>query len=265
MERYLERFIEKDILSWKNNPNHRALEINGGRQIGKTTTLKKFVESNYENVIWIDLSRPNIRYTVEDIIHNLKVATDTMSIEFIKKFWNIFSLDYKDSNDTVIVIDEIQESRDVYELLRPLNRSLKCDIIFTGSYLLRTKEWFYPAGDIDSLTMYPISFEEFINIFHGYKYYNEKSIEEITRDKLSWYQTACDVYCDVGGYPDVVLTYLNNEDYRLSQSKLIEMIIREIKTRVDSVSEFTIIENCFRPIILSMISEKKGNRRLISS
>lgn len=43
MERYLERFIENDILSWKNNPNHRALEINGGRQIGKTTTLKKFV------------------------------------------------------------------------------------------------------------------------------------------------------------------------------------------------------------------------------
>lgn len=42
---------------------------------------------------------------------------------------------YKDTRDTILIIDEIQTSAEIYNSLRDLKRSLNCDIAVTGSYL----------------------------------------------------------------------------------------------------------------------------------
>ena len=51
-----ERKIYNDIVSWHESLKikKRALIINGLRQIGKTTIVKKFCEEHYENVVYID-------------------------------------------------------------------------------------------------------------------------------------------------------------------------------------------------------------------
>ena len=54
---YLHRFIENDLLKWKNESN-KVLILSGARQIGKTTVLKHFGEENYTNVVYLDVSKP---------------------------------------------------------------------------------------------------------------------------------------------------------------------------------------------------------------
>ena len=53
--------------------------------------------------------------------------------ELIKRYQS----DFKDSEDTIVIIDEIQESADIYNRIREFTRTLKCDFIITGSYLGR--------------------------------------------------------------------------------------------------------------------------------
>jgi len=56
---------------------------------------------------------------------------------------------YRDEADTILVIDEVQESQVVYSSIRDLRERLSCDILIIGSYLARTvksKDFFLPAG-----------------------------------------------------------------------------------------------------------------------
>jgi len=52
-------------------------------------------------------------------------------------------------------------------LIRQFAREFECHFIVTGSYLGKTleKEYFLPAGDTDGLTLYTLSFEEFLDAF----------------------------------------------------------------------------------------------------
>ena len=64
---------------------------------------------------------------------------------------NMYAPEFVDSKDTVVVIDEIQESPVIYSRIRELAREFSCDFIVTGSYLGKTreKEFFLSAGDTE--------------------------------------------------------------------------------------------------------------------
>lgn len=67
------------------------------------------------------------------------------------------------NENAVLIIDEIQERREVYNAIRDLRERCSCDIIVCGSYLARTvnsKDFFLSAG-IAYLKMFPLSFKEF--------------------------------------------------------------------------------------------------------
>ena len=54
------------------------------------------------------------------------------------------SPDFDDSPDTIVIIDEIQESAAIYNRIREFTRRLKSDFIITGSYL-RLTSYFLPV------------------------------------------------------------------------------------------------------------------------
>ena len=52
---YIERHIDRYLLDWKNNAEHKPLLLRGARQVGKTTAIKHlgeqfeyFIEANFE-------------------------------------------------------------------------------------------------------------------------------------------------------------------------------------------------------------------------
>ena len=110
-------------------------------------------------------------------------------------------------------------------MIRQFAREFKCDFVVTGSYLgrLLDKEFFLAAGDTDKLTMYTLSFEEFLDACGMLELYNSLDLVGSSNhedyDKIKKYY---EVYIAIGGYPSVVTKYLEN--------KPPEIIIREIES-----------------------------------
>lgn len=56
------RDIQKDLINWKKSSLHKILQLEGSRQIGKTTELLKFGYKNYEYVIYVNLSNDTFNF-----------------------------------------------------------------------------------------------------------------------------------------------------------------------------------------------------------
>ena len=93
---YLKRKIDSYLVEWKANENRKPLIIKGPRQIGKTESVKKFAEANYDSVIEINfvLSEKykmiaNDGYDADTIIKNISLIDP--SYKFIPgKTLNLF-------------------------------------------------------------------------------------------------------------------------------------------------------------------------------
>ena len=149
----LERDVQLELAEWKTKRHHTVLQVEGPRQVGKTHEVCKFAQSHYQQTVYVNLVRDTFGF--EDLM-----LTD----HFMEHYCAAAGLgNFIDDKTTVLIIDEIQESPDVYNAIRELRQALSCDIIVSGSYLARTvksKDFFLPAG-IAYLRIAPLSFREF--------------------------------------------------------------------------------------------------------
>ena len=51
---YLKRKIDAFLAEWKANPDRKPLIVKGPRQVGKTESIKRFGDMNYQSVITIN-------------------------------------------------------------------------------------------------------------------------------------------------------------------------------------------------------------------
>ena len=75
---YLRRKIDKFLVEWGENPERKPLIVKGPRQVGKTESINKYANENYENVIYINfVEEPKYKvittdgYKAGDIIKNI--------------------------------------------------------------------------------------------------------------------------------------------------------------------------------------------------
>ena len=171
--------------------------------------------------------------------------------------------DFVDSDDTVIIIDEIQESASIYNRIREFTRSLKSDFIITGSYLGRilNKEFKYSAGDLDSIEIQTLNFEEFLiamgkhSLYEGIDLYGNS--EGVVYEELS---DLYKIYTSIGGYPAVVLQYLKNnsiDDCQEVLLRIIKLFINESKRYFQDILDEKVYDNIFSCIARILVKEKK--------
>ena len=172
--------------------------------------------------------------------------------------------DFIDSGDTVIIIDEIQESSAIYNRIREFTRLLKSDFIVTGSYLGRilNKEFKYSAGDLDSIEIQTLNFEEFLIAMGKDSLYECVDLyggsEEAIYEELS---ELYKVYTSIGGYPAVVLQYLKNrsiDDCLEVLLKIIKLFVNESKRYFQDILDDEMYDNMFSSIARILVKEKKG-------
>lgn len=256
---YIERFIEKDFHDWKDNwADSRTLLVKGCRQVGKTTSVRHFAAENYKYVIYVDVRS-------ETDLSLLESASESNVVERLTAFCEAHSEMHAfiNSPDTVLILDEVQESKAIYERIRTFNRSLDCHVIFTGSNLKLAQDYFQPAGDCISMTMYPLSFEEYINYFGGYEYYQKNSISTICKEKYQWFQDLYSVYLRVGGYPEIFKSYVNGKQLDMQFEVLLDSFKSELRTRTAEICDFDKIDTMFYTICEVLCREKKGNARIV--
>lgn len=267
----LRRDIYEELLKWKKEDSGHVLELRGARQVGKTFIVDKFSRENYSAYLYINMVQTSGR----EFLACLEAATawkpGTPRREHpLHDAFLLFDGKFQDKKSTIVVIDEIQESAKVYSLIRQFAREFACHFVVTGSYLGKTvsEEYFQPVGDLDIMTLYTMSFEEFLDalkkrdLAEGMDLYGGSPPQDYNEIK-AWYE----IYCQIGGYPAVVKKYIGTESIKDAENeieKIIQVFINESEHYFKDIIEMNMFEQLFPAIAQTMIKEKKGSSDLIT-
>lgn len=265
----LRRNIYIKLLEWKKADTGHVLELKGARQVGKTYILKKFGKENFKKMIYINM----VEQTGQDFLQCVSKATEwepgQPREEFpLKKAFELYNSEFVDDKDTIVIIDEIQESAQIYNLIRTFAREFQAYVIVTGSYLGKTIEpgFFLPAGDIDNMIMETLTFDEFLDVFGERELYETidlfgQGASEDYEKLMSYYE----IYQKIGGYPAVVVSYVADKDLNKCFEiigGLMDIFANESKRYFTDIIDVNMFQKLFNAIALLMMQEKQGVRDL---
>ena len=265
----LRRNIYIKLLAWKKENTGRVLELQGARQVGKTYILKKFGKENFSKMVYINMAEN----TGKNFSRCISIAMEwepgkPMEETPIRKALELYDETFKDNKDTVVIIDEIQESAEIYNQIRTLAREFQAYVIVTGSYLGRTMEpdFFLPAGDMDHMVMESMTFDEFLDVFDERELYEKidlygKGRTEDYKKLMEYYE----IYQKIGGYPAVVACYAEYRDLNKCMGligDLINVFADESKRYFEDIIDINMFQKLFNAIALLMMQEKQGIRDL---
>ncbi len=218
----MERIALQNLIDWNNNEHKKPLIVWGARQVGKTYLVKDiFAETYYKNhYIYIDCK-------IEDEIRTFcsGTANATKIIEYIslRKGKQI-------NEKTLLIFDEVQECPNIISSLKYFCQDYRqIPVIATGS-MVRIKlqretrkpgsgnndKFLFPVGKINQITVYPMTFDEFLMNSNEMLYnavkkaYDDKQPLESQVHELALEQVY--KYLLVGGMPEAVEIYIDEEN-----------------------------------------------------
>lgn len=198
----LRRKIENDIVHWLKN-DKKALLIDGARQVGKTYIIRKVL-----NDAECDYNEFNLIETPELI--GLLENSETVD-ELITNL-SLFAKQPFKKGKTVIFFDEIQEFKELATKIKFWVDEGSFKFVFSGSLLgielknIRSA----PVGYLKTLTMYPMDFEEFLQIYNftdelkeslHNSFVKRKAVNEEVHNRM---MRIFNTYLNVGGMPAAV-------------------------------------------------------------
>ncbi len=206
----MERKVMKDLIAWKNSKNRKPLLVYGARQVGKTYLVKEFGKEYFDDVIYVN-------FETNDLIG--KMIDENITPQYIIKNLEIAFGRVIEKEKTLIFFDEIQKNtRALTSLKYFCEEAPEYYVIGAGSLLgvhINKNESSFPVGKVDFLTIYPLSFEEFlintnntllINKIKECYNTNEAMPDLIHKKALELYYD----YLSVGGMPEVVKEFINS-------------------------------------------------------
>lgn len=205
----MQRFAMKALIDWKEKKNRKPLIIMGARQVGKTWLMKEFGKQCYAKTAYISFYN-NKRmkevfesdFDIQRIIMNLNIESG-VSIT---------------PEDTLIILDEIQEAPKVLESLKYFcEDASEYHVVAAGSLLgVAIHEGVsYPVGKVDLLDLYPLNFREFLcavgeeELSKALSTKDYELIDNFSDKYLFWLKN----YYYTGGMPAVVDFFREQKDY----------------------------------------------------
>ena len=252
----MKREILEKLVEWKNKPNRKPLILNGARQVGKTYILEEFGKKYFENVCKIDFnsneSYKNIferDFNVERMITELNAIT---SVKIMK-------------NKTLIIFDEIQEAPRAITSLKYFCENANEYVVACAGSLLGValqKNTSFPVGKVNLMTMYPMTFIEFLDAMgkEGLaKLLRDENYESIN-DLSEEYNYLLKQYMVVGGMPEAVKEFATNKDYvevRKIQKDIIKMYDNDFSKHIVDQNELLKTRQVFATIPKELAKENK--------
>ena len=154
---YLQRDIDKLLISWKQSARRLPLLVRGARQVGKSFSVLEFGQKEFENLVVVNFEQNPEYKTVfltldpKEIIENLSLLTKTDIVP----------------GKTLLFLDEIQECPRAITVLRYFYEQMPAlHVIGAGSLLefaISQENFRMPVGRIQYIYMKPFSFLEFLD------------------------------------------------------------------------------------------------------
>ena len=223
----------KKLKEWKDKEDRKPMILMGARQVGKTWLMKELGKNEYAKVAYISFynnDRMNdvfdMDFDVDRIIMNLNIESGVTITP----------------NDTLIILDEIQNAPKALESLKYFCEDAnEYHVIAAGSLLgvAVHENVSFPVGKVDMLDLYPFSFREFLLAM------DEKSlvmaldtkdfsiIDNFSDKFLFWLKN----YYYIGGMPAVVDSFRRNKDYvkaRQIQKDILRQYEQDFGKHVDA-------------------------------
>ena len=214
----MERIALQKLIDWNHNKRKKPLIVWGARQVGKTYLVKEiFAETYYKNnYVYIDCKK-------EDEIRGFcsQTANAQKMIEYIS-----LQKGKPIGANTLLIFDEVQECPNIISSLKYFCQDYPhIPVIATGSMVriklqretrkrgaTQNEKFLFPVGKINQLTVYPMTFDEFL-MNHNQLLYD--TIKKAYQNKQPLdpqiHQLAMEQiyrYLLVGGMPEAVETYI---------------------------------------------------------
>ena len=263
---YIKRQVYEKLIQWKNAKRHTTLEINGARQVGKTYIINRFADEYFKHKIYInlfELSGTQFMSCYEKA-SNWEPGQGKRPERPLHDAFKMYDESFEDTEDTIIIIDEIQESAEIYNRIREFTRQFQCRFVVTGSYLGRVydPEFRYSSGDVTKLRIYTLSFEEFLKAVDAelFSHY-QNNLDSKDEEFHSRLKCLYDVYCRIGGYPAVVREYIETGSEESAKAELVRVIdtfLNESIRYFTDVLDAKVFTDIFLSICRILNREKKG-------
>lgn len=203
----MKREVIHQLYEWKEKRGRKPLILQGARQVGKTWLMKTFGKEAFEKCVYINFENDSRLsglfekdFDIQRILFEIQLATGIMP-----------------DKETLLLFDEIQEvKRGVTALKYFYENAPEFPIIAAGSLLgvaTRQNDSF-PVGKVDFLSIYPLSFWEFLNAIGKGAFV--EAIKNKQWELLSSFEADLQgmlrQYFFVGGMPEAVKSFAEDGD-----------------------------------------------------
>ncbi len=237
----IQRSITNYLEDFYKSEKSKAVLITGGRQIGKSYSIREFGRRCFKSFVEINFLEN------KDAATAFKTAKDTKDLILrISSLTNVPLIE----GDTLVFLDEIQVLPDAITAIKFLVEDGRFKYILSGSLLgvelkgIRS----VPVGFMSIKEMYPLSIEEFFkacgvndNIWEKLEncYKNAIEVDSFIHEKM---MALFHLYLIVGGMPEVVSTYLETNDIQrvIEKQKEILTLYKEDISQYDKDSKLYI-------------------------
>ena len=214
----MRRNVLDQLVRWKQRSTRKPLLVQGARQVGKTWAIKEFARREFDDMAYIDFLADEDMKAVFDgsldperLLEAISLRTNTNAGE----------------PNVLVVLDEIQECPRALSSLKTFcERRPDVPIVAAGSLLGvalhgrrrpggNEPHISFPVGKVDFLTMYPMTFEEYLDAVG-----ESRMTRVLSEANTSLLDAFSERFTDhlrryyfVGGMPEAVRTYAETHDY----------------------------------------------------
>ncbi len=200
----MERYALQELIEWKGRTDRKPLILNGARQVGKTWLLREFAHREYAKEAYVVCRKNEL---IEQIFRQ-----DFDVNRILRGLSAVTGVDIT-PNDTLVILDEVQEVPEAIESLKYFcELAPDYHIVVAGSLLgiSMHKGVSFPVGKVNELNIYPMSFEEFVlakgeNVTYKLLMQHDHETLNLIHGKMV---DLLKEYYYVGGMPEAVARYV---------------------------------------------------------
>lgn len=203
------RRVLDELKAWQSKADRKPLMILGARQVGKTSALKEFGKTSFEHCAYFSLDEES---SVCEIFRTTKNP-----IQIIEQLAFLTDVPIE-AQRTLIVLDEIQECPEAISSLKYFCEKVpEYAVVCAGSLLglsFGHQGFSFPVGKVDHISMWPVSFSEFLEQKDEtlYRYYKSiDKVEPLPDVFFSRLSLAFSAYRISGGMPEAAMKMLTTD------------------------------------------------------
>ena len=215
----MKRLIMEDLITWKQSARRKPLVLRGARQVGKTWVLEEFGKTFPDGYVKFDFDKEpeyaqffQSTKDVRRILKNLSMASGQ-----------------RITADTLIIFDEIQACEEALNSLKYFKEDApEYYIVSAGSLLGLQLSSGFPVGQVDFLTLKPMSFTEFLMADAAENYVDYlASVDEFREIPNAFFEPLAEKlkhYFITGGMPESVRVWSEEHDPKAVDQVLSDII-----------------------------------------